>query len=370
MELSVASPLWAWAFTTLIVPILIHFFVSRWQPPRQFAAMRFLQSSAEQGKARRISDWWLLLLRLLLLSCLILALMGLQLLWPVMRSERLVVVHPSVPASAITAETWYWLCAPVPADKQAWFAATQPSYVLQEATRACADKGEHFVPQLLDLLTQRAELAVVSVQVPAQLRVPLLSWPDVPVQLNWQTHPSAEAVATRQWTVAAPAALQALLPIANELSVPALWRVTDNHEQAQLIIGTASKTAAVSWHNEPLPWQYMERDGARYGFHVDGQQLHLQLEQIDSLQQDGQRLSQLLAISDAWLARGQLIWSQPVQQLSDAITAATTETAAADADVTMSNALSAKKNYPLRDVLLLLVILLLLLERGVVHGRR
>ena len=366
MELSVASPLWAWGFAALILPILIHFFVSRWQPPRPFAAMRFLQSSAEQGKARRISDWWLLLLRLTVLSCLILALMGLQLLWPVTRSEKLTLVHPAIPASAVSAENWFWLCAPEDRSEPQWFAADQAAYALREPAQPCADSGEGFVPQLLALLQQHATLASVSAHVPEHLMAPLLAWPTSPVPLRWHAHASAESVATtstRQWRVAAPAVLQPALQIANELSLPTLWQLTGDGEQPQLMIGSASNSAAVNWHNAILPWQYIDIGGVRYGFHVDGQQLHLQLEQPELLLQDSQRLSQMLALSDAWLSRGQLIWSQPVAQLGAASNMASV-------DQPLASVQQAHGQYALRNPLLLLMLLLLLLERGVVHGRR
>src|SRR3990167_7087530 len=76
VELNIATPLAAWGFASLLVPILIHFFANRWQQPIRFAALRFLQPAAEQGRARRLSDLLLLLLRLLLLAVMVLALMA------------------------------------------------------------------------------------------------------------------------------------------------------------------------------------------------------------------------------------------------------------------------------------------------------
>lgn len=353
MELSIATPLAAWGFASLLVPILIHFFANRWQQPIRFAALRFLQPAAEQGRARRLSDLLLLLLRLLVLAAMVLALMAPTLSQSVLRERSLTLRHPALSvaspdaSSAESSSDWFWLCA---------------GAELRPPAHACASKADTFVLDLLSLLAREPDLAALTVVVPDTLQLPSVALPELPVTIDWQ--PLAEvlplpanASTDRQpWQVHGPAAFAPLFVAANQLAGVARWQFHDDAVASELQFATATQPAVVRWHDAALPWREANHNGTVYQFQVEDTTLHLRIRDAAELLQQPAMLATLLALSDDWLNRGQLRWQQTRAQLQ--------------AWPTRAEPLPGTRTWPLQQWLILAGVLLLLLERGVVHGRR
>lgn len=350
MELSVATPLAAWGFASLLVPILIHFFANRWQQPIRFAALRFLQPAAEQGRARRLSDLLLLLLRLLLLAVMVLALMAPSLSQSVLRERSLTLHHPALPAmlpasNALTGD-WFWLCA---------------GAELRPPTQACASTADSFVIDLLSLLEREPDLAALTVVVPDTLQLPRVALPELPVAIDWQS--PSEPVSTlatveidhAPWLVHGPVAFAPLFVAANKTFGAERWQFNSDSAATALQFGDSTNTV-VRWHDDPLPWREASYDGTVYQFQVEDATLHLRVADAAELFQQPAMLATLLALSDDWLSRGQLRWQQTRAQLQ--------------AWPVSSSPQPGTHTLPLQLWLMLVGVLLLLLERGVVHGRR
>lgn len=371
MELSVASANWAWGLLSLAVPLLIHFFARRWQRPTRFAALRFLPGAAAQGRARRLSDWWLLLLRLLLLTLLVLGLMAPHLRLPVSRDQALILRHPDLfisepphsapshsspprqrePLDASTSahDTVHWLCR---------------DGTVQPLAQHCPADGQHFLDNLQLLIAREPQLAELTVQVPAALWRSALPLPALPVRLHWQVIASDAGPADNEpvWIVRGPVEYEPLFVAANALSAPPRWRWQPDAAAADLIIADPAGNAPVLWHDAPLPWRDAPASSgsenlAPASFHVDGEQLHLQVSDMASLADAPTRLAALLARSDHWLGRGRPRWLLPA--------------AAAEQGLAVgAPAAPAIRDLALQPMLFMLALLLLLAERGLVHGRR
>lgn len=342
MELSFAAPLWAWAFSSLLLPILIHFFARRQQPPRRFAPIRFLQADSEQGRARRISDWWLLLLRLLLLAIWVLVLMAPSLSYRVLRERELTLWHPalSLPATseARSSPDHFWLCR----DGE-----------LQRLANPCPDRDDHFLADLLHLQRAQPDLAALTLHVPPLLATPAVALPALPVKLAWRVHEDAPVATASPWLVQAPAPWHFLFTAAN--SVPgARWQLSAEATAAQVWLGTpatAPATARVLWHDEPAAWRQHDGEPA-YQYWVDGTRLHLRLPAREPLPSPA-LLATLLQRSAEWLQRGDAVTLLP-----------------APMSLQSQPALHGEQRRDMTPWLWLLAALLLLLERGLAHARR
>ncbi|MFZ5842601.1 MAG: BatA domain-containing protein [Pseudomonadota bacterium] len=398
MELSFASAAWAWGLASLALPILIHFFASREQLPRRFAGMRFLPEGAEQGQARRISDWLLLLLRLLLLTCLVAALMAPTLHTTRVRDQQWLLRHPALPAltdseaatlTSGTTTNGYWLCR---------------QGLLQALTARCAEatgaavNEERFLLDLIALATREPSIAALTVQVPPQLASSMLSVPTLPFPITTEVVPVATSTARRPWSVAGPASYAPLFAAANHASTSERWQwqrasVTAeaansaeppslDHSVAEsarseipgsqisgaklaktatpnwdLVIGRDDRHTPVRWHDQPLPWQLSQYGGHELAFHLEGEALHLRVADAASLRADPAQLALLLQVTDSWLARGLLRQQEDSRALLSQMAAA-------------APAGSGEHAQPLQTLLLLAAVLLLLAERGLAHARR
>lgn len=347
MELAFAAPLWAWAFAGLVVPILIHFFANRWQQPRRFAALRFLQPAAEQGRAKRISDWLLLLLRLLLLVLVIMALMTPTLSYPVARSKSLTLIHPVLTAAdaELTGTGAVWLCRDA-----------------RLANARCPDDDGYFVDSLQQLAAQQPDLASVTAWVPATLAVPALTLPPLPITVHWQSRDVADLAGGKTRTVAAAAEYAPLFTAVNAVETWPRWQLTTDHQNADLVIDDPDASARVLWHQDALPWQQTQpattsvepmQTGA-HAFYIVGSQLHLQSESAAALRANPARLAALLNRTEDWLARGEMPWRQPLAALQSWSQPSTIGV----------------KEISLQLALFVAALLVLGLERGLVHGRR
>ncbi|MFN4291272.1 MAG: BatA domain-containing protein [Permianibacter sp.] len=398
MELSFASAAWAWGLVSLALPILIHFFASREQLPRRFAGMRFLPEGAEQGRARRISDWLLLLLRLLLLSCLVAALMAPTLHTTRVRDQQWLLRHPALPAltdseaatlNAGTTANGYWLC---------------PQGQLQVLTARCAqDRGavvheERFLLDLIALATREPSIAALTVQVPPQLASHMLRVPTLPFPITVDVVPVATSTARRPWFVAGPESYAPLFAAANHASASERWQwqpaprsaesassaepasfdgsVSDNARHpisdsrsagsenattatttVDLVIGRDDRRTPVRWHDQPLLWQLSQYGEHELAFHLEGEALHLRVTDAASLRANPAQLALLLQVTDSWLARGLLRHQEDSRVLLSQMAAAVP-------------AGSGEHAQPLQTLLLLAAVLLLLAERGLAHARR
>ncbi|NQD38561.1 hypothetical protein HPT27_16175 [Permianibacter sp. IMCC34836] len=343
MELAFAAPLWAWAFASLAVPVLIHFFASRWQPPRRFAALRFLLPTAEQGRARRISDWLLLLLRCLLLALLVLALMTPTLSRTLARSNALTIVHPSLPMTdaELASIGALWLC------RDGELARTR-----------CPQDAAVFSNSLLQLAEQQPDLARVTAHVPPTIAVPAVALPALPIAEQWQMHDRADAAPSPIRTVNASADYAPLFAAANAVDAWPHWQLLSTSQAADLAIDNPEADARVLWHQEPLPWQSPSESAtpadAEPAFAIAGNQLHLRSEPAAVLREHPERLAALLTQTEAWLARGDNRWQQPIAALQS----------------WSVPELSGQQKIGLQMALFMAALLLLLLERGLAHGRR
>lgn len=408
MELSFASAAWAWGLASLALPILIHFFASREQLPRRFAGMRFLPEGAEQGRARRISDWLLLLLRLLLLTCLVAALMAPTLHTTRVRDQQWLLRHPALPAltdseaatlTTGTTTNGYWLC---------------PQGLLQALTARCAEatgaavNEERFLLDLIALATREPSIAALTVQVPPQLASSMLSVPTLPFPITTEVVPVATSTARRPWSVAGPESYAPLFAAANHASASERWQwqraslaaevassaepagvdrtvsdianaeisrsqipdsqIPDSHTSGaelaktatpdwDLVIGRDDRRTPVRWHDQPLPWQLSQYGEHELMFHLEGEALHLRVADAASLRADPAQLALLLQVTDSWLARGLLRHQEDSRALLSQMAAA-------------APAGSGEHAQPLQTLLLLAAVLLLLAERGLAHARR
>ena len=370
MELSFAATAWGWGLLSLALPILIHFFASRQQQPRRFAGMRFLPPGVEQGRARRISDWLLLLLRLLLLAVLVMALMAPTLRYPEAREHHWLLRHPALPAisdsaagSASTSDAMpaYWLC---------------PNAELQPLSASCARNetattqpvGESFLLDLLQLATREPSLAEVTVQVPPQLATAPLTLPTLPFVVHWQFVAVDAPVPAVTWPVSGPADYGPLFAAANRIDAAARWRwqsaegtgVDDRgsgEAERALVIGEDDRRARVRWHNQPLPWQDSTHSDTTLQFHVEGAALHLRVTDAATLRTEPARFARLLQLTDAWLARGQWRYHEDSAMVLAGLSASSAQA-------------TGMQTLTLQSLLLLLAVLLLFAERGLAYARR
>ncbi|HEX4909771.1 MAG TPA: BatA domain-containing protein [Permianibacter sp.] len=371
MELSFASAAWAWGLLSLALPILIHFFASRDQQPRRFAGMRFLPEGAEQGRARRISDWLLLLLRMLLLACLVAALMAPTLQTTRVRDQQWLLRHPALPAltsaeqaalASGTATVAYWLCP---------HAVLQPLSASCAASPETAAENDRFLLDLYVLAAREPALAALTLQVPPQLASSLLRLPALPFTVSAEVQPIATPTSPLPWSVFGPADYAPLFAAANRASAGERWRwlqteqdlaaasTTDASRGAMpdVVIGSDDRRAAVRWHDQPLPWQISRYGELEQAFHLEGEALHLRVANAAALHAEPARLALLLQLTDSWLARGQLRHHEDSRALLTRLSAAVP-------------ASTGEHEQALRSLLLLAAVLLLVAERGLAHARR
>ena len=369
MELSFASAAWAWGLLSLALPILIHFFASRDQQPRRFAGMRFLPDGAEQGRARRISDWLLLLLRMLLLACLVAALMAPTLHVTRARDQHWLLRHPALPpltsseqaaVATDTARAAFWLC---------------PQAMLQPLSSPCAESPEmaaapdRFLLDVFALAAREPALASLTLQVPPQLASSLLRLPTLPVSVTVEVQPIAAPASPSPWSVFGPAEYAPLFAAANRASAGERWHWLSPEQAVEattsavvesvpdVVIGRDDRRAAVRWHDQPLPWQISRYGELEQAFHLEGEALHLRVANAAALHAEPARLALLLQLTDSWLARGQLRHHEDSRALLTRLSAAVP-------------ASTGEHEQALQSLLLLAAVLLLVAERGLAHARR
>ena len=366
MELAFSTPALAWTMLGLALPLLIHFFAKHWQRPQRFAALRFLSRAAEQGRARRLSDAWLLLLRLLIFTLMSLALMAPTLTWTVARNRSVTIAHPDVSAQAIhSGQPVYRLCQSGELIVLAQTCAQDVRTVVGETVVGETVVGETvasetFVSDLAALVTREADIAAITAWVPPSVAVPALRLQPLPVTVNWQivTVPSLSSeIAVHSpvsvHSVRADASYANLFVAINASGSSARWQVDEHVRAPDLVVGDPFAQAPVLWHDAAVPWRAGLRDGTAYAFHIVGEQLHLQVGDAEKLRQQTALLASLIAITDAWLQRGHAQWQLPVSQLQQWSQPQT----------------HGRRDQPLVQWLVLAALLLLWLERGVVHAR-
>lgn len=76
--MSLINSIWLWGLLALIIPVIIHFWNRQKTAIIPFGSIKFLTESAStKSKSIQFNDFWLFLVRLLLLGCLVLFLAGL-----------------------------------------------------------------------------------------------------------------------------------------------------------------------------------------------------------------------------------------------------------------------------------------------------
>lgn len=122
MSLGLLLPSALLALLALAVPLLLHLVRQSEQTRIEFAALRWLVARAQPRRRPRFNEWLLLALRMVLLT-----LLALWLAQPVLSGRPdvrpWVVVHPSIDAAHMPAQTsknarWYWLAPGFPAIEQ------------------------------------------------------------------------------------------------------------------------------------------------------------------------------------------------------------------------------------------------------------
>ncbi|MBD8525366.1 BatA domain-containing protein [Pseudomarimonas arenosa] len=157
MSLGLLWPIALTGLVGLLLPVLIHRLPRRKSSPRSFAALRFVGHHQPPRQQRKISEWPLLILRLLLLSLLLLWLAAPQWLNWQGRGLQWRAVWPGVAASAAMA---------LPAaDRNLWLAPGYPE-LSTEAIPSAPDQTASLLRQLAADLPAADRLTVL---VPEQL---------------------------------------------------------------------------------------------------------------------------------------------------------------------------------------------------------
>jgi len=350
MELSFASAGWLAGMSALLLPILLHWLASQQQPPSRFAPMRFLQNLAAEQRGRRLSDLWLLLVRMLLLALVVAALAEPDLQMLVARTRAVTVLHPTVTSDSENADH-YRLCAGpelLPA------AQTCPATVEMLSPTA----PDTFLTDLLQIIDQHPDWQVLTVRAPAALPLAPLALLTVPVDVIWQLEPASSA-ATSESTPIAPWRVFAsdddwrLFAAGNAVGSLPRWQRTEQVGDAEVVVTSGSEatqpTARVWWHERAVAWQRAEGQPTRWDYHLAGPQLQLRWSANDA-----DLAVALLAQTENWLQRGH--WQPPINPATLRFSGDST--------------LVATRHLDLAPWLMLAALLCWLLERRLAHGRR
>jgi hypothetical protein len=236
MSLSLLWPAGLLAGLALLGPLLIHWLPRRQSRPRPFAALRFIGQHAPPRQQRRLAEWPLLLLRLLLLAVLALWLaLPLWRNWPGLGLHWRAVWPGADPAA---------LAALPSADRSVWLAPGLP-----EADGQSAMPGsQHSASLLRELAARLPKGDRLSVALPRVLS-----------GLDAQALRLAREVS---WEIVDPAARETATPVPRRLSL----RIEPGSEPGRWL-----EAALAAWAADPLLASVIDRGNAQQAIPADAE---------------------------------------------------------------------------------------------------
>jgi len=332
------APMALWALSTVLLPVLLHWWHRQRQQPQRFYALRFLPVEETPVRHRRLHDPWLLLLRMLILALLALWLAEPTLSWSPERERDIALVHPraELPSEFRSAER-FWLC----------------NDELRALDETRCEESALWV-SLLRHQQALADVQHVTLYLPEGLLLTGNLKPTLPYQVTVIRVPAAQAFARAPIRIAAPATWQPAIDALNALRLHARWQRVDwsDNEPVDVAVHREDLAAEVHWYPQAFDPQ------------IDGLQsqqqdrvLYLAPVPADPSSLSAEELAELFDRSEQWLTGLQ------AEALSD--------------DASMQPMFRApeqmqapSQSMPLQALVMSLLLLAILIERGIVYGRR
>lgn len=365
MNLSLLWPAALFGVVALLLPVLLHRLPRRQSKLRRFAALRFIGRHASPRQQKRISEWWLLALRLGLLSSLLLWLalpvwrdwVGLDLHWRAVWPG----VSPAALASATPADRSLWLLPNFPdSDRPPAGDVTQAASLLRQLATEVPpnDRLSVLVPAELSGLDADA----LSLARPVQWELAKEAPPEVtPGPLVLAVRLEANAAAS-PWLEAALAAWQQDPELATRIDRGDADRLVPEQAKAVLWLGNqpAPRFAA-----KPVPWLQIPTESP---LPTEAQSVHQAL----PWESIGAGNARLLAPLTPAAIPTVLDPDFPHQLHALLFQREPRPSSAPAASIvpTVSVQAQPRSTLELHDVIALLIAVLLLLERWVASGRR
>lgn len=186
MSLGLLFPAALAGLLALLLPLLIHLARREEHTPLPFAALRWLQLRARPQRRIRISEWPLLLLRMLLLALLVLLLAGPRLSGTDPDTTSVIAIAPGLSLSQLPAE--------IPAGARRVWLAPGFAAVEDDAAPSTAQPLSSLLRAFDAQLPAGTALTVV---VPAQLSGTDAQIPRLSRAVDWQIVPTTAAIADR-----------------------------------------------------------------------------------------------------------------------------------------------------------------------------
>lgn len=185
------SPLWWLACSTIIIPLIIHWFNQTRVELIKFSHIALLpQAERQQQQRRRLQHWLLLLVRMLLLLVATWLAGQLSLRWSPFSPPSIVVVSPAWLSAATDTER-HTLLQQQQAGQQIWVAADQP-YQWVANNQSTLISRTPFSARLSNLLTNQPANSRVDVYVTDRVSQTGLQPAQLRQQVNWHVKHLAE----------------------------------------------------------------------------------------------------------------------------------------------------------------------------------